>query len=107
MLPMYLGFLGVLPDGHPYAPLIAPYIAAVAILMVSRVPTYSGKNLGRHVARDMVLPILGLGVFGAVLLISFPWQSLTVIAFLYLGLIPFSIRSYRRHALADSASPSA
>ena len=45
MLPMYLGFLGFVDDGHSYAMLIAPYIVAVALLMVSRVPTYSGKTL--------------------------------------------------------------
>lgn len=101
MLPVYLGFLGVIDDGHKYAALIAPYVTAVALLMVSRVPTYSGKNLGTWVPRDLVLPILGLGAFFVVLLIAFPWESLTVLAFAYLALIPFSIRSYRRHKRAD------
>ena len=100
MLPLYLGFLGVIDDGHKYAAYIAPYVAAVAILMVSRVPTYSGKNLGTWVPRDLVLPILGLGAFSVVLLFAFPWEFLTVLAFAYLALIPFSIRSFRRHKLA-------
>jgi CDP-diacylglycerol--serine O-phosphatidyltransferase len=47
-------FLGVIDDGHNYALFIAPYVAAVALLMVSRVPTYSGKNLGHWVPRDLV-----------------------------------------------------
>lgn len=101
MLPLYLGFLGVIGDGHRYAIFIAPYVAAVALLMVSRVPTYSGKNLGTWVPRDLVLPILGLGAFSVVLLIAFPWEFLTVLAFVYLALIPFSIRSFRRHRQAD------
>jgi CDP-diacylglycerol--serine O-phosphatidyltransferase len=69
--------------------------------MVSRVPTYSGKNLGHWVPRDLVLPILGIGAFSVVLLIAFPWEFLTVLAAAYLALIPLSIRSYRRHQRAD------
>lgn len=102
LLPMYLGFLGILPDGHPYAMVIAPYIAAVAILMVSRVPTYSGKSFGSRIPRDMVLPILGLGVFAVVLLTAFPWELLTLAALAYLAMIPLSIRSYRTHEKADT-----
>ena len=102
LLPMYLGFLGIIPDGHPYAMGIAPYIAAVAILMVSRVPTYSGKSFGSRIPRDMVLPILGLGVFAVVLLIAFPWELLSVLALVYLAMMPLSIRSYRAHKKADT-----
>lgn len=101
MLPMYLGFLTGIADGRSYAWLIAPYVVAVAMLMVSRVPTYSGKNFGRFVPRDMVLPILLFGAFAVVLIVSYPWESLTVVAFVYLGLIPFGIRSHRRHLEAD------
>ncbi len=101
MLPLYLGFLGVIDDGHKYALFIAPYVTAVALLMVSRVPTYSGKTLGTWVPRDLVLPILGLGAFSVVLLIAFPWEFLTVLAAAYLALIPLSIRSYRRRQRAD------
>jgi len=101
MLPLYLGFLGVIDDGHKYALFIAPYVTVVALLMVSRVPTYSGKTLGTWVPRDLVLPILGLGAFSVVLLIAFPWEFLTLLAFVYLALIPLSIRSFRRHQRAD------
>ena len=100
LLPMYLGFLGIMPDGHPYAMLVAPYITAVALLMVSRVPTYSGKSFGSRVPRDMVLPVLGFCAFAVVLLIAFPWEFLTVLAVVYLALLPVSVRSYRRHKLA-------
>jgi len=80
---------------------IAPYILAVALLMVSRVPTYSGKTMRPRVRRDQVLPILGGGVLAIVCLIAFPWETLTLMAFLYLALIPFSIRAYRGHKAAD------
>lgn len=107
MLPMYLGFLAELPDGRSYALLIAPYIVAVAMLMVSRIPTFSGKNFGRFVPRDMVLPILGIGALAIVMLVAYPWESLTVAAFAYLGLLPFGIRSYQRHTAADVNSAKA
>lgn len=104
LLPMYLGFLGLTGDGHAYSWIIAPYIVAVALLMVSRVPTYSGKTARPRVQRDMVLPILGGGALLIVCLIAFPWETLTLIAVAYLALIPFSVRSHRRYRSSDPKS---
>lgn len=101
LLPMYLGFLGFIDNGHAYSVLIAPYILAVALLMVSRVPTYSGKTTRPRIRRDLVLPILGAGALVIVCLIAFPWESLTLMALVYLALIPFSIRAYRGHKAAE------
>jgi CDP-diacylglycerol--serine O-phosphatidyltransferase len=81
--------------------LIAPYVVAVALLMVSRVPTYSGKTMRPRVPRDLVLPILGGGALAIVCLIAFPWETLTLMALAYLALIPFSIRAYRRYRAKD------
>ena len=64
LLPMYIGFLGLIQDGHDYAIVVAPYTIIIAMLMVSRIPTYSGKNLGSWIPRELVLPILGLGADG-------------------------------------------
>jgi CDP-diacylglycerol--serine O-phosphatidyltransferase len=101
LLPMYLGFLGFVGDGHDYAVLIAPYIVLVAILMVSRIPTFSGKTMGKSIRREMVLPILGLAALGIIMLVTYPWHLLTVFAFAYLAMIPVGIRSYRRHKAQD------
>lgn len=101
LLPLYLGFLGVIDDGHGWALAIGLYVAMIALLMVSRVPTFSGKHMGR-IRGDMVLPVLVFAVFAAILLIAYPWQFLTVVSILYLALIPISIRSYRRHSAADA-----
>lgn len=101
LLPMYLGFLGLINDGHDYAFVIAPYVVLVALLMVSRVPTYSGKNLGNWIPREMVLPILGLAAFAVIMLIAYPWQLLTVVALAYLAMIPLAIRAHRRLRAAD------
>ena len=97
MAPMYLGFLGLIPSGHDVAWLVLPYIAAVALLMVSRVPTFSGKTLGSRISRDLVLPLLGIAALVIVSLIAFTWEMLTAMSALYLALLPFGIRSYRRH----------
>ena len=77
------------------------YVAVIALLMVSRVPTFSGKHMGR-IRGDMVLPVLVFAVFAAILLIAYPWQFLTLMSIVYLALIPISIRAYRRHVAADA-----
>jgi CDP-diacylglycerol--serine O-phosphatidyltransferase len=100
MLPMYLGFLGLPTSGEPASKFILPYTAAIAMLMVSRVPTFSGKTIGQRVSREMVLPILGLAAFTVAMLIAFTWEVLTFAAFLYLALIPVSVKSYYRQKQA-------
>jgi CDP-diacylglycerol--serine O-phosphatidyltransferase len=102
LAPMYLGFMGYIDNGHTYALFIAPYIAMVALLMVSRVPTFSGKTMGSRVRRDLVLPILGCAVLTFVFLISFPWETLTLFAAVYLLMIPISVRTYLRHKARDA-----
>lgn len=97
MAPMYLGFLGLIPDGHSVAWLVLPYIAAVALLMVSRVPTFSAKTLGSRISRDLVLPLLGIAALAVVTLIAFTWEMLTAMSILYIAFLPVAIRSYRRH----------
>jgi CDP-diacylglycerol---serine O-phosphatidyltransferase len=100
MAPMYLGFLGVVTDGHAFAWLVLPYIFAVALLMISRVPTFSGKALGSRISRDLVLPILGMTALLAVSLIAFTWEVLTALCLTYIALLPFGVASYRRQKAA-------
>lgn len=107
MLPMYLGFLDIVESTHAWAMVFGPYVVMVALLMVSRIPTFSGKNTGRWVPRDLVLPILGIGVLSIILLTAYPWEFLTVLAFIYLGLIPAGMRSYRQKKMADAKSAEA
>lgn len=102
LLPFYLGFLGIIDEGHGWALLIGPYVVGVALLMVSRVPTFSGKHLGR-IRGDMVLPVLGLAVLAVVMLLSYPWEFLSIVSIAYLALIPVSVRSYRKLIAADAA----
>jgi len=101
MLPMYMGFLGIIPDPEAAAPYILVFIGLIAFLIISKIPTFSGKGLGQRVDRDLVLPILVGSVLFTVLLISYPWQLLSLCVVGYMVLIPASWRSHNRHQKAD------
>ena len=99
MAPFYLGFLWQQTDGHAFAKPIAAFVILIAVLMVSRVPTFSGKSISR-VPTDYVLPILAIMALLMVLLVSYPWETLAIAAAIYLVLIPVSGISYYRRKRA-------
>jgi CDP-diacylglycerol--serine O-phosphatidyltransferase len=69
-------------------------LVGTSVLLVSTLPTWSFKNF--KVPRNAVLPLLlGVGLFVA-LLLSEPWAALAAGGLLYLGMLPFSVRSYLR-----------
>ena len=77
---------------HPV--FVGTVLVLVAALMVSTLPTWSFKNF--KVPRDYVLPLLlGTGLFVALLLAE-PWAALAIAGIVYLGMLPFSVRSYQR-----------
>jgi CDP-diacylglycerol--serine O-phosphatidyltransferase len=101
LLPVYMHFLGV-PQLAIIPPVTFVYTLAIAFLMVSRLPVYSGKKLGTRVPPDLVLLVfIGFVLFFA-LLISYPWEVLTIAAGLYLVSLPFGFLSYREYARRDS-----
>ena len=100
--PFYYKFLGLYADAHEHAKLIAGFVVLIAILMVSRVPTFSGKTMTR-VPREAVLPLLGAMALGVLFLISYPWESLAVISAIYFILIPVSVLSYRKRKRGQAA----
>ncbi|HVA13350.1 MAG TPA: CDP-alcohol phosphatidyltransferase family protein, partial [Stellaceae bacterium] len=69
-------------------------LAGVAALMVSRVPTFSGKRF--HMPREWVMPLLLVIVGLAALATTEPWATLLLIGAIYLGSFPLSIRAYWR-----------
>ncbi|MBE7209577.1 MAG: phosphatidylcholine/phosphatidylserine synthase [Gluconacetobacter diazotrophicus] len=82
--------------------LVAPILIAVALLCVSTLPLWSFKNF--KVPSTLVLPLLlGVGLFVTVL-VADPWAALAAAGLIYVGLIPFSLRSYRR-LRADAEAP--
>ena len=72
----------------------AAVLAGSALLCVSTLPVWSFKNF--KIPADYVLPmLLGVGLFAAVL-VADPWGALAGVGLLYVGMLPFSLRSFRR-----------
>src|SRR6476619_7122496 len=96
LLPIYVYFLGVsrLPAT---ASLTFVYTFAIAMLMVSRLPVFSGKRVGKRVAPELVLPVFVLVVLFFALLIAYPWIVLSMGTILYLASLPFGFISYRNY----------
>ncbi len=95
--PMYFGFLGLLPGADAIAPVVLAWVALVALGMISRLPTFSGKTLGGRIPREWVLPLLAGIVFALALLVAFPWHMMLLFSIGYVASLPFAIRSWRRH----------
>jgi CDP-diacylglycerol--serine O-phosphatidyltransferase len=103
LLPIYVYFLGM-PRLASVAPLTLVYTLAIAFLMVSRLPVFSGKRVGKRIAPELVLPVfVGVVLFFA-LLVSYPWTVLTIGTVLYLASLPFGAVSYREHMRKDAAA---
>ena len=89
LLPLYLDGLGLV-DVRAWPWLIAVYMVAMAALLVSTIPTFSGKLLGERIAREYVLPAF-VGVAALVaLLVTYPFGTLTLVTLFYLASIPLS-----------------
>ena len=88
----------------------APILVGTAALLVSSLPVWSFKNF--KVPAEFVLPLfLGFSIFIALLLAD-PWAALAAAGLIYIGMLPFSVRSFhrlRREAEAlredDTATP--
>lgn len=102
LFPIYLEFVGV-PHGFLTAPLVLVYTIGIGLLMISRVPTWSGKLVGRRIPREFVLPIFVLVVLYVALLLSFSFETMAVSTLFYLGLLPVSWSGYYRRQAADTA----
>lgn len=105
MIPLYLTFIDV-PGIQALPLLVALHCVFVAFLMVSRIPTFSGKRIGLRVKRDMVMPILLLVGFAAAVILNYPWDAFTALGIGYLLLIPVGVMRYRHHQ-ARTASAAA
>ena len=92
LLPIYLYFLGA----PAWAPITFVYTLMIALLMVSRLPVFSGKRLGTRVPREMVLPVFVVAVLFVALLLSYPWIVLTLGTLVYLACLPLGFWSYRQ-----------
>ncbi|MFZ1068559.1 MAG: CDP-diacylglycerol--serine O-phosphatidyltransferase [Pseudolabrys sp.] len=103
LLPIYLSFLGV-PVSLITIWLTFFYTLAIAFLMVSRLPVFSGKRVGKRVPPEMVLPVFVMVVLFFAMLVSYPWQVLTVGTLAYLACLPLGVLSYREYRRKDAAA---
>lgn len=103
MVPMFLSFeWGDWLFRSPY--LNAVTVTGTALLMISKVPTVSLKRI--RVPHDWVIPtLLGIGILAA-FVTTMPWLTLTAIGVVYVGSIPFTVRSYYRLRRSAEAAPS-
>jgi CDP-diacylglycerol--serine O-phosphatidyltransferase len=110
LLPIYVAFLGV-PRSALLTWATLFYTLAIASLMVSRLPVFSGKRVGTRVPPEMVGPLIVLVVLSIALLIAYPWIVLTAGTFAYLVCLPIGWLSYRNYerrsagALVEAAAP--
>src|SRR6266480_2049885 len=103
LLPIYIYFLGV-PRLPGTALLTFLYTFAIAVLMVSRLPVFSGKRVGKRISPEMVLPVFVAVVLFFALLISYPWVVLTIGTVCFLASLPLGYLSYRNHERKDAAA---
>jgi CDP-diacylglycerol---serine O-phosphatidyltransferase len=98
MLPIYVNLLGA-----PKVPatLTLLYTLFIAGLMVSRLPVFSGKRVGKRVPPEIVLPVFVLVVLFFALLIAYPWWVLTIGTVCYLACLPLGWLSYREYMRKD------
>jgi CDP-diacylglycerol--serine O-phosphatidyltransferase len=77
-----------------YPLVCAAVLIGIALLLVSTLPVWSFKNF--KMPAEYVLPtFLGIGVFAAVL-VADPWAALAAGGLIYISMLPFSLRSFRR-----------
>ena len=92
LLPIYAQDLGLhLPS---LTPLVLFYTLGIALLMVSNVPTFSGKLIGQRIPRESVPPVFVLAALFIALLLTYPSLTLAAGSLIYLALIPLSVYRY-------------
>ena len=75
-------------------PLVMGWTLFIAMLMISSIPTYSWSSI-RIRSGWRLFALAGIALLGAAL-IRAPWITLSIVAGLYLLMIPFSLASYAR-----------
>ena len=83
------------------------YTVLVAMLMVSAIPTYSGKLLGERIGSEWVLPIFVAVVGLIACLVTYPYGTLALASIIYLAMIPMSWLRFRRRQNSDEDAEAA
>jgi CDP-diacylglycerol---serine O-phosphatidyltransferase len=107
LLPVFvehLGFDGIRSSTF-MLDIVLVYTLVIAFLMVSTIPTFSGKLVGERISREYVLPIFMLAVGFVALLVTYPFGTLTGASIAYLASIPVSYRRFARMLEATEGQP--
>jgi CDP-diacylglycerol--serine O-phosphatidyltransferase len=109
LMPLVISFYAP-TDILTSAQFCAVWMAFIAMLMPSRIPTFAVKKIRVH--HEWVLPIMLVCGFAIVVMLIEPWIMFTLCGLLYCATIPFSIRRYSKLAMmrksaipAESSSP--
>jgi len=106
LLPVFIEHLGFdgIRSSRIMLDFVLVYTLLIAFLMVSTIPTFSGKLMGERISREYVLPIFMLAIGFVALLVTYPFGTLTGATILYLATIPVSWRRYGQ-MLRQTAPP--
>lgn len=102
MLPINLQLAGI-PQFAGESVLVLIWTLVSTALIVSRVPTFSGKGFGSPVPRERVLPILAGVVVILALLVSHPFETVSVLTLVYVAGIPVAVQRYMKRAALEKA----
>lgn len=101
LLPLNLSLSGM-PSFTGLAMLVLVWTLVTTFLTISRLPTFSGKGLKTPIGRNWVIPIVILVVLVLTLLVSHPFETISVLTFLYALAIPVSLQRFRATERAEA-----
>ncbi len=105
LFPLSLARSGIAIYEFPFV--IAAFTILVGLLMVSRLPTYSGKRAGARIPGESVMPLFVIVVILAGLLASYTFQVLAIGTAAYIVHFPFAWRTWRKRLAAQETAPDA
>ena len=104
MLPVYLNHIGLDWLKSPLALKgVLAYTLFVAFMMVSTLPTFSGKLLGERVGREWVLPMFVVAIGAVAMLVTYPYETLSILTIAYLMMIPVSWKRFQEKVQETAA----
>lgn len=106
LLPINLYLSGV-PSFPGHSALVAIFTVMVGALMVSRLPTLSGKGKSGPIPREKVIPIVAAVLAVVLLLVNHPFPTISAITIGYLALLPYGVSRYRALSAAHEREKTA
>lgn len=96
LLPMFIWLMAP-TSFESFAPantLVGIWVIFCAGMMVSRIPTWSSKQI--KIKAKIITPVLAFSALVIAAIIQAPWPSLTLLSIGYVLSIPFSIRHFKK-----------